>query len=100
MAGQRLDHPNGYPTLETSMATSIHDRTDREQQLAYELREAAIKEINRRNPDEVRDALGLARSGLDRLLAEKRWDLRVAFRVVDCLQVDVVDHILKSAADS
>lgn len=81
------------------MSTSIHERTDREELLAGELRTIALHTIQNRDPEDVRSALGLARSGLERLLAEKNWDLRVAFRVVDCLEASVVEALIKSAND-
>lgn len=67
---------------------TIHTRGEREIEVANKLRTAAISEIARRDSNEVLKALGLAPSGLDRLLAEKYWDLRQAFRVAECLGID------------
>ncbi len=77
-------------------SSSIHTRTDREQRLADELRVIALDTIGHREIAEVQAAFGVAKSGLERLLAETKWDLRVAFRVVDCLNVSVIDSLMSS----
>lgn len=78
------------------MSISIHTRTDRETRLANELRTIAVHAIDNRSTPDVIDALGLAPSGLDRLLAEKHWGLQVAFRVADCLGIEVVESMLNA----
>ncbi len=82
------------------MRDSIHTATDSEQRLAAELRAIALDAIKRCDSSTVQESLGLASSGLDRLLAESSWDLRVAFRVVDCLKVPVVDQLFGSLSSA
>ena len=83
-----------------AMSDSIHAATDSEQRLAAELRAIAIVAIQNCDLSTVQESLGLASSGLDRLLAESCWDLRLAFRVVDCLRVPVVDQLFGSLSST
>jgi hypothetical protein len=78
-------------------ARSIHYVTDRESLLADELRSIAVETIKAQPAEDVQALLGLARSGLSRLLADTRWDLKTAFRVLDCLNVPVVEALVASA---
>lgn len=71
----------------------MHYRTENERLVADELRAISVEYIREMDPEEVQAALGLARSGLIRLLYKQDWDFKLAFRVADCLHLPVVDEL-------
>jgi hypothetical protein len=82
------------------MSISVYAPTCRERELAGRLRVLAIAEIKVRDPDAVCKQLGFAPPALERLVWEPRWDLRVAFRVVDGLGLSVAQAILDSTTNA
>jgi hypothetical protein len=73
---------------------SIHSATPREKEVASALRERCITEIANSDADQVCDKLGLTLTGLGRQLCRPTWDLHIAFRVADCLGLQVADELV------
>lgn len=78
------------------MPESIHYPTENEKRLADQLRQAAIDRMHELDDVDVQAALEVAKSGLERLLAEPEWNLRKAFRVADCLNLPVVETLIST----
>lgn len=76
---------------------SIHHPTGNELALADWLREQVVDRISELDPTEVQASLGLAKSGLERLLVEQSWGLKKAFRAADLLGLPVVETIVNKA---
>lgn len=69
---------------------NIHGPTPSEVALASTLRSMCIRVIDGLPDRDVGTALGLAPSGLDRLLDEDPWNVNTAIRVADCIGVPVL----------
>lgn len=84
------------------MAFSLYEPSKREEEVAAGLRGVCIDLIARRDPSETSRLLGLAPFGLEKLLWEPIWDLRVAFRVAEALDVGILSTLsaeIQRAAD-
>jgi hypothetical protein len=76
---------------------SIHSATPKEQELAAALREKCVATIEASDGDVVCGKLGLASTGLARLLWRPTWDLQTAFRVADTLGLQVIEELTAGA---
>ena len=75
------------------MAYSIYEPTKREQEMAAGLRTVCVDVITQRDSTDIAGLLGLARLGLERLLWEPVWDLRVAVRVAEALDLTILSDL-------
>ena len=76
------------------MPTSTYVPSPRELQLASDLQQLCITEINLRDVDEVCAQVSLAPEGLQRLLWQSSWDLTTAIRIADGLELEALDRLL------
>lgn len=84
------------------MAFSLYEPTKREDEVAAGLRSVCVDLIAQRDASETARLLGLADFGLEKLLWEPVWDLRVAFRVAEALDVGILSTLsetIQRAAD-
>lgn len=78
------------------MSVSVYVPTTRERELARHLRSVCVAEIKSRDPETVCQQLGFRTQALERLLWEPDWDLRIAFRVSEGLNLPIADALLQS----
>jgi hypothetical protein len=72
----------------------VYVATERERRIAAALRERAIAEIERRSDlEEVARLLNVMPVWVKALLATSEWDLELAFRVADTLEIAVAREI-------
>lgn len=82
------------------MSSNIYACTNRERAIAADLRAACLRAIESTSEAEVCRLLGLKSLGLRRLVAETEWDLRVAVRAADCLDLEVIERFVGAAVDA
>ena len=80
------------------MSESVYSVTPRETTISAELRALCIREIGTLEPDLVCKQLGFGATALKNLLAERHWDLSIAFRVADILGLKAADLLFNSVA--
>lgn len=71
------------------MDGGIHKPTDLEKKLAAQIRSFVVTEIAKRDQEEVAELFGLAPTGLESLLWEKKWSLNTGIRAIDLLGIDI-----------
>lgn len=72
--------------------TVLSVESDRERAVARQMREIALSEFDVRGDEEVAKILGISPSGVEALRWRGEWPLTLAFRVIDALQLDLVEH--------
>lgn len=75
------------------MAFSLYEPAKCEDEVSAALRSICVDLIARRDLSESAQLLGLAQFGLEKLLWEPVWDLRVAFRVAEALEAGVLSTL-------
>ena len=82
------------------MSTTTYTPSRHELQLAEILHGICVEEINRREVEDVCARLGLASTGLRRLMWLPNWDLATAVRVADALDLVVLDDLVATISEA
>lgn len=70
--------------------TALTVESDREREMAQELRSLAVQRIKSLGVESAAQALGMAATGVQSLLWHQVWRIETAFRVADALDLDLL----------
>jgi hypothetical protein len=90
------EHPDN---VEGVPMAGIHRSSTSERELAKLLQELSMARLSQEGTEELyARQLGLNSFGLERLMADPKWDLETAFRVASCLELPAIRMFIDLAS--